>query len=800
MDKTLRAILEEKYGLAPAANEQAAEEFYARLSLDEKGKIGVELGKRGYGDTTRPDDVLTVRSTVDAPPLDFTTRGFHVGAESANDDTRSVEAVIATDTPVAVYDYRSGEMIDEVLRMDGVEVDEQVPMLANHSRWSLDDVYGSTREINTAAHELRGRLYFAEGDEGVERAWQKVRGGHIRDVSVGYRAEKYTDIRPGQTAVVNGQTYRAKGRTLRITTRWTLREVSLVPIGADSHSKIRADLSSEGKTMPKELRTYLESLGLRTKATATEAQEYLGELEGEDAKRAAEIQAEIDKRKNNPLPDVPTLDVPMPPATTPRSEIDKAVKDALDKQAAADVARASELTELAGDDVPADLLRKAIVEKWDAAKAGAEFLRAVRQRGPDGEPARAPAQHSRSHDADCNVRSLAAGMLSNYGMDPTDHVLHRGDRDPRRRDGLTEQDADRGDSFRGMSAVDLCRECVRMDSGRVTHNREETIRAAVSGTSLSAVFTTNVYAHLLVGWETVGDTTKGWVDEEDVENFLDQEDVTLDVDSKLERLPSGDTAKHATASDSSETYRIARYAKQFVVDEQTLINDRLNAIMRMPGEMGENARSLRPDLIYALMNENPTMSDTGAVFNATVVTTTGGHANLTTAAIGAEGLRAAISAMAIQRLGQTGTEPGDALNIRANYLIAPPQLKWTVLALLKSGELQKVFADSPDSEFANINLLALEGIKPVFDSRLDDVGVRDPKTKAVRTGSLTNWFLAEGKRRGLRVAYRTGTNRLPSLRSFALSQGQWGIGWDINMDIGAAFNEYRTWHKSTGSG
>jgi len=51
----------------------------------------------------------------------------------------------------------------------------------------------------------------------------------------------------------------------------------------------------------------------------------------------------------------------------------------------------------------------------------------------------------------------------------------------------------------------------------------------------------------------------------------------------------------------------------------------------------------------------------------------------------------------------------------------------------------------------------------------------------------------------LRVAYRRGTNRQPQLRSFMLDRGQWGMGWDINMDIGVAFTEWRTWYKSTGA-
>jgi hypothetical protein len=37
------------------------------------------------------------------------------------------------------------------------------------------------------------------------------------------------------------------------------------------------------------------------------------------------------------------------------------------------------------------------------------------------------------------------------------------------------------------------------------------------------------------------------------------------------------------------------------------------------------------------------------------------------------------------------------------------------------------------------------------------------------------------------------------MRSFVLDKGQWGLGWDINLDIGAAFMDYRGWYKSTGA-
>ena len=795
MLNTLRTILEER-GLSPTANEQAAQEFYAAISTEDKGKIGVEMGKRAHERTCQAADGITVRSTSLAQ--DITTRAFCVRAESADEETRSVEAVIVTDQPVSVYDYRSGDIIDEVLRMDGMEAPGQVPMLANHSRWSLDDVFGSVRNITTGKHEAKARLFFAE-DEDSTRAWAKVRDGHIQDVSAGYRVEKSVDIRPGQTAVVGGTTYKAKGRTLRISTKWSIREVSLVPIGADSRSKIRADFHPKEFVMNEKLREYLETIGLRAEATDEDAQAFYDALSDEARTRAdaGEPAATADPPATPPDADNPAANDP--PAGTTRSDQGG---DPIDAQSVATQAVADErtrvrsLTDLAGEDVAADTLRTAIHDGTTVEEAAPMFLRDVRQnRGPNG-----PAIHSRSHDGDCTTRSLAAGMLIGQGLDPTECSMHNGRQTPGRRDRMTEQDADGGDTYRSMSALDICRECVRIDGGRVTHDRDDTIRAAMSGTSLDSVFSTSINARLIEAFQAEGDTTQGWVDELDVNNFQEQEDITFNGDAELDILPSGGTANHATASDSSETYRIARFAKQFVMDEQTIIDDRFGVLLTMAAEMGEAARQVRPNLVYALMLENPTLTDTGQVFNNTVVTTAGGHANLIADVMGAEGLRNGITTMATQRLNRTADQPGDPLNIRAKYLIAPYDLKWTALALLQSSELQKVFADAPDTEFANINLLAMQGIIPVFDQRLDALGVKDPKTKTVRTGSATNWFLAEGGRRGLRVAYLAGTNRSPKLRSLELSQGQWGRGWDINLDIGAAFNEWRTWVKSTGAG
>ncbi len=760
--------------------------------------------------------------TRDPDVLDLTTRSMQVRSQTANEDQRSIEAVIATDSVVEVWDWKRGEVIDEVLLPRGADIPDQIPLLANHSRWSLDDVLGSARDMRAEDHSIPATLFFAKGDEDADRAWNKASQGHLKDVSVGYRVTQSVEVQPGETATVAGQSFTARGRLLRIATRWALKEVSLVPIGADQAAKLRREhnhkpVNTKGPTMDPKLREYLESIGMRVGVTDEEAEAFHATRKGDERTRADELKD--GKRADPPAKDPPPKDgqrsAPQPRATETTTEtmvaesrtvkqtdvaqadIQAIVHRTLDQERQ----RVREITELAGDDVAEKVRDQAIGDGWDVARASGEFLRDVRARrqpgvGPDFESG--PAIHSRSREADTNVRSLAAGTLAGQSLDPTVHAMHGGGGNPLRGDRLTEQDADRGEQFAGMSAPDLFRECLRLDTGRYHRTIEQAmdaVREAPSGGSLAWVFGTNVYARLVAGWETTEDTTLGWCDEEDVQNFLQQEDITLEAQARLEQLARGATANDATISDKHETYKIARYAKKFGIDDQDIIDDRLSAIMRMPMEMGMAARRLRPDLVYSVMIENPTLvADTGAVFNATAVTTTGGHANLGTGALASATLKTAITAMGKQR-----DSNSNVLNITPKYLIFPADLSWTADELLSPAMIAKLFADTADPQHTTENLIARRRLMPVMDDRIGAAGVIDPRTGSARTGSATNWFLAAGGSRSIRVAYRRGTGRSPVMRSNVWDKGQWGMGWDINLDIGAAFMDFRGWYKSTGA-
>ena len=253
----------------------------------------------------------------------------------------------------------------------------------------------------------------------------------------------------------------------------------------------------------------------------------------------------------------------------------------------------------------------------------------------------------------------------------------------------------------------------------------------------------------------------------------------------LPKLPRGGEADHAEREDQGESYKISRYAEQFVVDEQDFIDDNMGALRDTPVEFGEKASRQRPDLVYAILLANPTLAATGRqLFNVT-------DGNLgSSSALSDSTLKAAIAAFG------TVTEKGVILNLRPTHLIVPWGLHFTGKELRNSSQIIVAGTAGNVTTRGNANTLADEGLEQVTEGRLDN-GVTDPDSGTTYSGSATTWFLASNQAPTIEVAYRRGTGRMPQVRGFVLDKGQWGLGWDINLDIGAKAMEWRTLRKTT---
>jgi hypothetical protein len=827
-----------------------------------------------HGASTRPrPPVRTVTEAppvARAGDPDLRLRLSPLAPASLNEETRTVRAVLATEDPCISRDLRTGKGFLEVYLMSGMEPVTQVPLCDTHKRDSIDRVKGSVRAVTVNGDQVEGDLCVSDAEY---PAWTKIREHHVTDVSAGFEPLETTEIKPGTSKVVAGRIFTApKDRSLFVHTKWRLREVSLTPIGSDVRAKIRAQGID---SMKEPIRKWLEvNMKLRAEATEEEAQTLWDSLKAEDRTRAEDAcrdeEEEDEDDEDEDEDEDATQNTPSTHRVTRHSvvteehrsaeELERVRTEAVQEGRTRELTRQRKIRALAKGDIPAEIVTRAIDENWGMGRVRRVFLNIFREAktlsvGGGGNVEQieltrgivGPAIHSRSHEADCTVASLGASLLTrNYSgnQDPCDLLggyqaspaivgddgkpeagqtftvrsditrmlsgRARHASDDRRK--AAERLLDMGDRYRGLSPMDLVDECNRLEGrGRTSFDREERVRAAMSGSALSAIFTQNVCAQFLGGYLDAADTTQGWTTETDVLNFLENERAIYGKMGQLQKLGKGGTAADLDTSDWNEVYKIFRYAGKFTVDEQDFINDRFGALAQMsPQDMGLSARQIRANLVYALLLANPTLNqDSVSVFNAA-------HNNIVTGQVtdfatgtptaNAGPFQDATTLMGKQRLRNR------VLNLRPRYVLSGTDLEWAVGILYKSQ--QRIIAAGSGGTY---NPLAAEGanVEDRQDGRLDPLGCYDndtgktfyPYTTTGTTAGRSGMAImaarpGEQGAKTVEIGYRIGTGRAPRIRSAILREGsgQYGMSWDANLDIGAKILDFRGLVLITGGG
>lgn len=716
------------------------------------------------------------------------SRGLCVRAKTVDEKTRTVEATFSTEDPAQVMDWESWEVIDEVLTAEGFRIHgdrDQVPFLDAHQRYTAANIIGSGREIKPMEGKVKGRLHFGRG-ELAETYFQNVKEGHITDVSVGYRVIASQDIKPGETATVNGRTYTAGARVLRITTEWEIFEISLVPIGADAGATMRSANKTQGNQSPMKgvqmnefLRKILVELGLIARdATDEQATQALAAL---DANSLATVQRKITQANAQLQPDgANPAAQPAPAAGEQRqapAPIDlEAVREEARQQERKRLEAIDKATNLAGRGlVSTELIDQAKREAWPIEKFNQAVLDAIGQEGSRTAPV-APGIgiNTGAQDHGQSERDiLATVMLLRAGLDPLRKLSGE-------RKAAMEVRMELADQKRWFSMFEMCRQALRLSRVNEPHDQESIVRAAVATNTLQYIFTTSVNAQLVAAYEETPNTAAGLVRRVGVNNYLVQERILGGQYSDLTIHPAGKTAQMGDISDDQETYKVYRFSSLMKIDEIDIINDRVDLLTSMPMKMGQAAGRVEPDLFYSLLLSNPTLNDGVALFAS-------GHGNNSDTALSDTALQAAISALTTQ------TKDGANLNISAESLIVAAALEWTALELLKSTLI--VVAGNSDTVRGNANTLQ-NRCKPVIESRLDN-GVTDPITGTAYSGLATRWFLSGNPIQypTIEMGYISGNGPDPRVRLAPPEAGFYGMGWDIAIDRGRGALDHRALYR-----
>lgn len=654
-----------------------------------------------------------------------------------------LHAVIASEHPVERWNEDRQEVVREILLMSGLEFRDgrpKLPIVDSHDRSSVRNVLGSIRDIHIEGDEVVGRTEWAR-DAYSQDAMQKVIDGHIDDFSITADPLEVVEVPRGKIATFGEKQIEGPAD---VVTRWQPTDASLVAAGADIRSKVRRsyELVKRGITraMSPEAIAQLVAKGMPSDLIDPEQimAWVLGNLAATSEIETPEPMDMIESAEGTDMPEEEIVNEDMP-----------VEEEVMNAKPAAAKARAAQPKGKPKQD-PVLIERKRVSEiKALVRKAGLDSTTEDRwvSEGVSLEVVRTKViEHMAANatntgtSAGSDVRVTASGD-DKFVAALTDGLLARCQQGSRvKRSLVGEKPADGASEFQHASIKRMAEEFLRRQ-GVATHrfSDPELARAAMGNRSMlermgvrrdSAYHTTGSFANillnaanktLLAAYEEAPYTWTLWARQAtSVNDFKPINRTRFSESPDLEVVPENKEYPEGAMSDSRESYSVEKFGKMFSVSWETVVNDDLDAISRIPAMHGAAARRTQNKKVYEVLTANPTMGDGVALFGAHASgTNTSGAA----AAPSVTTLNTAFAAM----MRQKGLNSDVTLNIVPRFLIVPVAYSGTALELVNSISYNA----------ANNN----EGVKNIY-------GLGGPRSLTVITdatldaNSTTIWYLA----------------------------------------------------------
>lgn len=711
-----------------------------------------------------------------------------VRAETANTDDRSVEVIIATENPVQRYDRTRSEVINEVLAMDGVEFrtsKRQLPIVDSHDNTTVKNVLGSVRNLRVVDDELVGDAVFA-ADADSQDAFQKLRDGHLTDFSITASPNEVMYVPRGESTSIRNRTIDGPAE---IVTRWRPTDASLVATGADERSTVRSELrrsydlatKQENDDMNQSLIEKLKSLGMPD------------DIEGEEA-----IDAWL---TDNLKADEPAADEQ--PAEVPESKEPELVgagagedsSDVVDRALKADRLRQREIRmlcsraniersvadELCDDGVSVDHARKVVLEKVIKREPAVGTTVTVK----DGIDRFAEAAHD-----GLIKRAVQASGCSSY--DPF----------------ASKPAADGAEDFQHMGMLRLAEQLLQRggintsrmnarDIASVALGHQPTIERFGIRRDDAAYHVTGTFSNilqdaanktLLAGYEEAPYTWSLWARQAgSVSDFKSIKRNRFSEAPDLDVVPENAPYPEGAMSDEKETYSIDKYGQIFSVSWETVVNDDLDAISRVPAMHGNAARRTQNKKVYEVLTANAAMADTGTLFNTTAQTTAGGHANQASSggAISVSTLNAGFLSMMTKK----GLNSSVTINVQPSFLIVPAAIAATAMQVVGSIADPTSTSNTADFNSNTLNIYGPNGSRPL---RV----VADPVLDA---DSATKWYLAASPAQidTVELAFLAGEETPVLDTEFDFTRDVWR--YKIRQTFGVAAIDFRGLYYNPGA-
>ena len=671
-------------------------------------------------------------------------RAATIAPSTFNAETRSVEVVWTTGARGRRFDFWSGQAYEEelVVSSDAVDLSRlnngQAPVLNTHDAYTLEDVIGVVERAWIDGTEGRATVRLSDRED-IAGLVRDIETGIIKNISVGYNVRKYEIISAAN---------RTDGGTLPLyrAVDWMPAELSFVPIPFDAATGTRAATSAERGAECEFV------IPQATAPAATQQTPTVGATAETPTEKGRSMSDETLAAGGTTAPAQTTqpacavqTPAPTPVADTRAADIaDLCARHGV-PQLAAGMIRAGTSTADAGLQVLAELARR------DAASGGHRNVT------------------PRVETVQDEMQVRLAGIEQ--------AILHRV--------SVGTQLDDNGRRFRGLSLLEMGRDFLEAH-GQNTRGLDRMTLASrmlnfraggMMGTSdFSSLFANVANKRLRAAYDENAGTYTLWARRApNAPDFKSMSVVQLAGAPDLLQTNEAGEFKYGAMTDGAESYSVLTYGRIVTLTRQAIVNDDLRAFERLVTAFGFAARRLENRTVYSQLTTNANLADGGALFNATAVSTTGGHANLLTSSALAIGtLTTGRTTMRLQKGMQS-----EELNLAPAFLIVPATLEQTAYNLTSAN-----YVPSTKAEINEFRAGGRTAVTPVVEPVLD-------------ANSTSAWYLAASSAQvdTVEYCYLDGAEG-PVIESEVGFETD-GVSYKCRLDFAAKAVDYRGLLKAT---
>lgn len=623
-------------------------------------------------------------------------RFVDVQRDSLNTTDQTVRVVIASENPVQRYDDSRGITVSEVLLMDGIVFRgdrTQIPIVDSHNRSTVANVLGSVRNLHVEGDELIGDASFAR-DARSQEAFQKMMDGHLSDFSITAAPQEVGFVERGKT-----YTTRSGAEVIGpadIVTRWMPTDASICATGADERSTVRRSYTDIPefleRNMDQSLLASLVELGMPSDLSEpnTVLAWVVGNLNaGSPAPAPADAIENADEEPESVATDESEeseMIENMDPEGADMATIEKSEDEKVERALKADQVRRNEIQATCKK---VGIEREFADQLCDSGISVAAAMPKIIER-ISTKPAGQSVEGSGNVDVKVDERDkfMAAardGLVQRaFQSAGVKRSAFEGDSRP----------AAGSEDFQNSGLRRMSERFVERMGGNINRMAPKDIALVALGhpgamnrwnIQREAYHTTGSFANLLLdaanktllaGYEEAPFTWSMWARQaSSTPDFKNINRIRFSESPDLEVVPENKSYDEGPMSDSKESYSVEKFGRIFTVTWETIVNDDMDAISRIPAMQGSAARRTQNKKVYETLTANAAMADGVALFDA-------GHSNVGSpgAAPSVPSLNDAFTKMRTQK----GLDGKTIINVMPRYLIVPAALEATALELFTS--------------------------------------------------------------------------------------------------------------------